>query len=606
MVKIKNYIIYQIVFSFIFCQRCKENQNFCKRCDISNTICEKCESYVFSPDENGGCIGSKRCYIGKNHCDECNDENNLCAKCEVSFYPDENGGCSYVNNCELSYNGKCLKCKTDYILIGEEKGFKICKSLYTSDLKNCHSIDKTTGFCEICEEGYYLNKGDKKCIKTENCYESSYGICSICNSGYYLDKKEDKCFLQENQFIHCKETLNGITCDECENNYYFDSKGNCISANFCDKSENNKCITCKSNYYLTGNGETCSLDKNCFSADKETGICKWCNLNYYLKYSEKKCILNDENSEYINCKIVDEEREECLECVSGYSLGEDKKCSLTKNCKEIKKGICKKCSDGYYLGLDNKCTNYEHCIYSNFHYECNECEDGYVWNVFNHTCEEWGIKLKGCKILDIGGDICSSCKNNYYLNETDNLCYNNMEQNKYYKCTRVSGNNCMKCLSNYYLGKEDYKCSRIFNCQKSNNENICEKCNENYCLDLNKMSCEYNREISDENDKKYFRCVRTNEESSKCEECQKGLILTEDGICINEEDCLEKEGDVCVYCESKNNPFKSYCLNKIYGCVETKDENCYRCDDIYDFNICTECYDEFEKSDEGKCISKSF
>ena len=46
-----------------------------------------------------------------------------------------------VNNWGFSYNGKCLKWKADYILIGEEKSFKICISLYSSDLKNCHSID---------------------------------------------------------------------------------------------------------------------------------------------------------------------------------------------------------------------------------------------------------------------------------------------------------------------------------------------------------------------------------------------------------------------------------------------------------------------------------
>ena len=31
------------------------------------------------------------------------------------------------------------------------------------------------------------------------------------------------------------------------------------------------------------------------------------------------------------------------------------------------------------------------------------------------------------------------------------------------------------------------------------------------------------------------------------------------------------------------------CANKVLGCVETTTKNCLRCDDILNFNICTEC-----------------
>ena len=602
MSKIFNLIIFQTILSFILSQGCKENENFCKKCDTLNNLCEKCDNYALVPDKNGGCIGAKKCYIGRNYCDECDEENKICVKCETGYYPDENGACSYINNCEISFNGYCLKCIDDYILIGKSNGFKICKSIYSKDLKNCKFIEEETGFCKTCEYGYYLNNGDKKCLKTENCYESYYGLCSKCNPGYYLDKKEEKCILQENQFYHCQETLDGKTCDKCEENYYFDNLGNCVSTNFCAKSENFKCIECKSNYYLTENGESCSNENNCFSADSESGFCNWCKFNYYLRYSDKKCISYDENIEYKNCKIFLSDN--CIECESGYSLSEDNKCSLTQNCSETYKGECKRCSQGYYLGIDKKCTKFKHCLKSNLYYDCIECEEGFHWNIYNHTCEEWGQKFIGCKLLDISGEICSSCKDDYYLNETDNLCYSNLEQNKYYKCARIIGDNCIRCNPHYYFGKEDYKCSKIFNCQKSTNENICEKCEEDYCLDLKKMSCENNKEISDESDKKYFRCVRTNEEGTKCAECQKGFILSENGLCLNEEDCIEKEDNICVYCQNKRYPWRATCLNKIYGCVDTKDENCYRCDDIYDFNTCTECFEGYEVNNEGKCIHK--
>ena len=87
--------------------------------------------------------------------------------CVVGYFPYENGGCSYTDNCEISYKGKCLKWKEDYILIGQEDiynndAIKICKSLNYGDLKNCEEINLLTGFCQKCKKDYYLNNGDWK------------------------------------------------------------------------------------------------------------------------------------------------------------------------------------------------------------------------------------------------------------------------------------------------------------------------------------------------------------------------------------------------------------------------------------------------------------
>ena len=596
MSKIFIFFIIHIFYTFIFCQKCRENANFCKKCDQTNSFCFSCKYDTLVPDENGGCVGAKKCIEGRNYCNECNEENTICKKCEDGYLPDENGACSYINNCEISYNRECLKCKNDYILIGEPNNFKICKSIFSTDLKNCKIIDKLNGFCEICEEGYFLSKGDKKCLETENCYESNFGKCLTCNSGYYLNKKEDKCFLQDNKFYHCKETIDGEICDKCDNNFYFDEMGNCVSTNFCLKSENNKCIECKTNYFLTENGEGCSTEENCYDSDKELGFCKWCKFNYYLRFSDKKCISNKDQSEYKYCRTV---TDKCILCESGYFLGEDDKCTITKNCSEADNGICIQCSEGNHLGLDNKCTEYEHCTYSNVHYNCLECEEGYVWNILNQTCDKWNERYFGCKILDTDGITCNICHNNFYLNETDNKCYDNNENNNYYKCLIVTDNRCLRCLSDYYLGK-DYKCSKIFNCQNSSDENNCEKCEENYCLDLSKKTCIYNNEINEEFEKKYFRCAKTNKEGNACIECLEGLNLNEEGLCINEMDCSEKEDDKCVYCTNNKHPWKNSCLNEIFGCVETNDDNCYRCDDIFDFNNCTECYEGYILN-EGIC-----
>ena len=51
-------------------------------------------------------------------------------------------------------------------------------------MKNCKKINNKNGLCEICENDYFLNKGDFKCIKTENCGYSLFRICVSCIEGY--------------------------------------------------------------------------------------------------------------------------------------------------------------------------------------------------------------------------------------------------------------------------------------------------------------------------------------------------------------------------------------------------------------------------------------
>ena len=69
-----------------------------------------------------------------------------------------------------------------------------------------------------------------------------------------------------------------------------------------------------------------------------------------------KCKSNQENNNFKNCKTVDGI---CIECIEEYYLGEDNKCSKSKNCAEINNGICIQCIDNYHLGLDNLCSEFE-------------------------------------------------------------------------------------------------------------------------------------------------------------------------------------------------------------------------------------------------------
>ena len=570
-------------------------------------LCVKCDLNVYSPDEKGGCKYAHKCEIGLNQCEECNEYGEICKKCIKGYFPDENGGCSYTDNCEISYNGKCLKCKDDFILIGQEEYIyntdviKICKSLSFGDLKDCEKINIITGFCEKCKEGNHLNNGDRKCTSTANCYESVYDVCTKCNKNFYLDKKDNLCKNQTEVFEYCQESVDGKTCDICEDNYYFDENRKCIGINFCLTSNNlSSCEKCMDGYFLSENNNSCVSTDNCLNGDKDIGICKTCKDNYYLDYKDGKCKSNQEENDFKYCSIVDNNI--CLECSSGSFLGGDNKCSKTKYCAESSNGKCISCIDYFYLGLDFKCLNVEYCIYSDG-YTCLECKDNYYYDRKEKECKIGENKFKNCKAGD--SLFCESCKNDFYLNRTDYLCYSNKEYGPYYKCkdTNYYSGECDECIEGYYLGYEDNKCTLIEGCALSENENKCLECDQYYCLDAKTSKCIINDEIEDENKKYYFRCNRTNEEGTKCEVCDENLILDENGLCIDYEHCAEKNEDgACIRCQNTREGI--YCLNKEFGCVDISFKAyCLECDNISDFYNCTKCVDGYTLHN-GDCLYK--
>ena len=576
---------------------CKDSENNCLKCNPITNLCFKCKFDNFIPDENGGCSQIKKCSIGINYCDECDLEVELCRKCEKGYYPDKYGGCSFTENCQISYKGKCLQCDDNFILIGGSSDLKFCKYKYSEDFKNCKVINKENGYCQVCEEGYFLNTGDFKCSSTEHCNESIYGICQSCGEGYYLNKKNNTCLLKTGNFLYCKQSLDEETCDICDEMSYLDKSGNCSLSNFCYKSSNGKCEECIPNYYLSSNENICSNSKNCFKADKDTGFCLVCESNNFMDTKDFKCKSNLEDNEFKYCLKVTNAL--CTECISGYKLSKDSKCSKTFNCLESENGKCIQCEKNYYLGLDNKCSYVKHCIYSD-EYGCIECEDGFYYNVLYANCSDAIDRFENCKLS--AGYYCSECKNNFYLNLNDSICVDNTQKGPFYKCalTDLYNEYCQKCIDGYYLGTEDNLCSLNENCKISKNENVCLECDENYCLDLKKGKCFENDYLENENDKIYYACEKTNKEGTKCEKCKNGYEVGGDGYCIDSTRCLEKKDGECIRCiEEKSELGNTYCANKVFGCVPNFYLGCLRCDNILDIYYCTECKEGYRKTFSG-------
>ena len=590
---------------------CIERKNYCSKCNPLTKLCAICDMKdILIPDNNGGCIGAKICKSGYNYCNECNGDGDMCQKCELGYFPDENGGCSNTLNCKLSYKGECLECEEDYILIGE-KNFKKCKHILSDDFKNCAYINKERGRCEFCEIDYFLTKGDRKCTKTENCYEAVFGNCILCEHDFYLDKKEENCLNKtDSKFMLCQQTIDGENCDICDNGLYFDEVGNCSYSNYCSESLNGICRKCINGYFLSKN-QFCTNTENCFQADKDTGICSSCDGEYYLDDEDYKCKSNLEDNDYKYC--VTKKNDMCVKCVNGYYLGEDNKCTFTKNCKESENGKCIECFEHFYLGLDGYCTNIEHCIYADYNGECIECEDNYYYSNEYKECirYEFGDKFYGCKYTYFN-DACDECKNNFYNRYNDSLCIDNTKEGPFYRCAYDSedGETCDWCIEDYYLGSEDLKCSLIENCKKSENENKCIECEDYFCLDVKNQKCIVNDYLEDVNIIRYFACIRTNEEGTSCEQCKEGYDINEEGYCVDNFNCEEKVNGKCIRCNNNSNKTNiygyliKYCANDIFGCVSTSYFHCLKCNNLENIHSCTECDEGYILNSYGNCIEE--
>ena len=600
---ISNIFIFVFISKITFSQKCKSNTNNCYKCNPIKKLCEICNyPEVYIPDEDGGCSGSLKCLEGINYCNKCDEKGKLCQVCDEGFIPDQNGGCTYTANCKISYKGECIECKKNFFKAGKKDEIQICKSYLSEDFKNCISITYETGLCNFCEWGYYLTS-ENKCVKVENCQESIFGNCITCKNNFYFDKLNNTCKRKHDNFTLCKQTLDNIICDICDNNNYFDQCGICVPNKFCSKSINRICIECIDGYYLTSENSICTNTNNCLNGDKDLGICLKCNKSFYLDTKDYICKSNLEDDDFKYCSKVEEQK--CVECQIDYFLGEDNKCSFTKNCSVSEFGICQYCSLNYYLGYDNKCTDIEHCIYSSEGY-CLECEEGFYFDRKNFTCNKYDNNsiFNNCKYsCQLEEEKCCKCKDNFYLNSNDSLCYSNLDYGPFYKCTETDefAENCIECIEPYFLGYEDKLCSLIKGCAISENELRCIQCMEYYCLDINKGICIENNRIENDSYKIYMACNYTNDIGTACEKCLDGYEVNEEGYCIDVERCVERENEngVCLRCEG------DYCANDAFGCVINHNTDCVRCNKLYDLFWCTQCDEGYKLNDKGGCDSTS-
>ena len=386
-------------FKCIEIKNCYESSfGICTSCDVGyhlNKKKEKCEKTIDT------------LFFCKQTLDEIN-----CDLCHFGFYLAEDGQCTDTIKCSKSKGGKCKECLENNYLIGDA----------CSNEKNCKIADKDTGLCEICIDGFYLDRKDRKC--KSNKEDNEYKYCLI------YDEKciqcQERCFLGED--FKCSNTENCAQsekgeCLECVKDYYLGNDKKCTNIEHCIYSGNNiySCDECEEKYYFDSINMTCKEEGNdfkyCKIALRNDSRCSICRDNYYLNKSDYLCYDNtNENSNYYKCMSTDTDNL-CEKCLINYNLNSgDRKCTISIGCKNAE--------------------NSKKCI---------ECDKYFCLNVKKGICVD----------------------NDYIEDESDKIYINCIKTNE-------QGTACQECLDGYIVGEEGY-CVDIEHCEKREN-GICVKC----------------------------------------------------------------------------------------------------------------------------------
>ena len=250
---------------------CQQGKNNCILCNPISKLCLECEYDVYTPDKNGGCEEAKICILGKNFCNECDEDGKLCTACEDGYFPDKNGGCSYSNNCEVSFKGKCLKCKQNEFKDGFLKSYCLNNKYGCVEaIDGCLSCDDMYNFnkCTKCYIGFYFDDYYEFCYECKNGCTSctNYENCGGCGEGFYTineaSSPESYDAICEKCIKGCKQCSNDIDCEICYDGYYLTNENpdgfmQCESCStFCVECyDKDYCLKCLDGYELVGEGD---------------------------------------------------------------------------------------------------------------------------------------------------------------------------------------------------------------------------------------------------------------------------------------------------------------------------------------------------------------
>ena len=294
---------------------------------------------------------------------------------ENNYELSEDGVCpQYCNRCQK--NKKCLKCKSEYALVGFKVNKKvICKleselaigyylntdSIYYECIEHC-DICVNGETCDKCQDDYiYLNQSCK--IKIKNCSEYNLdGTCKKCDNNFAFKEDERKICYNISEFTEYYTKDDGISYYPCDG----DGENHIKNCKICNYNKNNEiklqCNEChekffildeqvdicylkddKKHYYFINetHAKTCSKAIDyCMECENENKCIK-CENNYFLINNQTDKCYNINEINPIDEYFLDENN------ITYYSCG-NPEYHLIENCRKcVSKDTCYLCKEGF-------------------------------------------------------------------------------------------------------------------------------------------------------------------------------------------------------------------------------------------------------------------
>ena len=345
-------------------KKCEKNITCYERCEtcseesqtIDNQKCTSCKSPFLL--ENGNCVDNcspnyEKIFIDNKYiCEYCHDDQ--CQNFEL-------------NTCN------CLFCKYEHYFVNISKKCESCNG-------NCANCIETSTKCTSCwGENFLYNYTCYTCEDNSKCESFFDGGCECekCKDGFYNLNHQCKSCVN-----NCKTCSNSSECEICQDNYFLDSKGQCIECpTTCatKKSDNCQCETCIEGYFMNSSKkcQECDITK-CKNCEGNADNCIECKENYFFN-ELGKCEQCDEK-----CKTCSKEKTNCTSCDDGFFLTTENKCGKCDS-------KCLTCSGG---GVSeclscNKSDEYKYLIFDDYNKTCvKDCsESGRELNEINFECK---------------------------------------------------------------------------------------------------------------------------------------------------------------------------------------------------------------------------
>ena len=163
------------------------------------------------------------------------------------------------------------------------------------------------------------------------CAECNGSVCSLCWDAFI--SSNGTCVKPSTTRDRCRRYASSSACLTCQNGYYVDGNGNCVSIpinNCLTYSTLSGCLTCDNGIRLANN--TCNTNTPCTTPNcnqcTEQNVCVQCQPSYYLS-AANLCVASSNAVQ--NCDFRTENNT-CARCAYGY-YDNNGACSLTSSYK---------------------------------------------------------------------------------------------------------------------------------------------------------------------------------------------------------------------------------------------------------------------------------